>query len=103
MFQQALKPSILLVDDDPRNLVALEAALGSLDCTLAKADSGRDALKCLLVQDFALIVLDVSMPGMDGFETAGLIRGRDRSRSTPLIFLTAHDSRENWVLEGYRL
>src|SRR6185503_2664050 len=83
--------SILLVDDQPRNVVAMQAALASIDCNLVTAHSGRDALKCLLNQDFAAIVLDIHMPGMDGFETASLIRSRDRSRSTPIIFLTADD------------
>lgn len=95
--------SILIVDDEPRNLVALEAALGSIDCRLVKAFSGPEALGCLLAQDFALIVLDVHMPGMDGFETASLIRSRSRSESTPIIFLTADDRAGQRVLAGYRL
>jgi signal transduction histidine kinase len=95
--------SILLVDDQPRNVVALEVALHSIDCTLVRAHSGRDALKCLLTQDFAVIVLDIHMPGMDGFETASLIRARERSHLTPIIFLTADDRRGAPVLEGYRL
>jgi signal transduction histidine kinase len=95
--------SILLVDDQPRNVVAMEAALANVDCHLVTALSGREALKCLLAQDFAAIVLDVHMPGMDGFETASLIRARDRSRSTPIIFLTADDRVGARVLEGYRL
>src|SRR6266851_10249571 len=81
--------SILLVDDKPQNVVALKAALANVDGRLVTAHSGREALKCVLAQDFAVIVLDVHMPGMDGFETASLIRGRDRSRSTLIIFLTA--------------
>lgn len=96
-------PSILLVDDQPRNVVALEAALASVDCSLVTANSGRDALKRLLTQDFALIVLDVHMPGMDGFETASLIRARERSRLTPIIFLTADNPAGARVLEAYRL
>jgi two-component system, sensor histidine kinase and response regulator len=95
--------SILVVDDQPRNVVALEAALGSLDCSLVKAYSGRDALKCVLAQDFAVIVLDIHMPEMDGFETASLIRARERSHTTPIIFLTADDRAGPRVLEGYRL
>jgi PAS domain S-box-containing protein len=95
--------SILLVDDEARNVVALEAALASVDCNLVTAHSGREALKRVLVQDFAVVVLDVHMPGMGGFETAGLIRGRDRSHSTPIIFLTADDRGGPWVHEGYRL
>lgn len=95
--------SILVVDDEPRNLVALEAALTSVDCSVVKALSGFEALKSLLTQDFAVIVLDIRMPGMDGFETAGLIRARERSRLTPIIFLTADDRAGAPVLEGYRL
>jgi CheY-like chemotaxis protein len=95
--------SILVVDDEPRNVVALEAALASVDCTLVKAQSGLDALKCVLAQDFAMILLDVHMPVMDGFETASLIRARERSHSTPIIFMTADDRDGPRVLEGYRL
>jgi CheY-like chemotaxis protein len=95
--------SILLVDDEPNNLVALEAALASVDCRLITADSGRDALKCVLLQDFALILLDVRMPGMDGFETASLIRARAKSRSTPIMFMTAYDPAAERIQEGYRL
>jgi CheY-like chemotaxis protein len=94
--------SVLLVDDQPHNIVALEAALASVDCRLVKAYSGRDALRCVLAQDFAVIVLDVHMPVMDGFETAGLIRARERSQSTPIIFLTADDRDGPRVPEGYQ-
>src|ERR1700687_1085671 len=83
--------SVLLVDDEHSNVVALKAALDGVECRVVTADSGRDALKCVLAQDFAVILLDVRMPGMDGFETASLIRARERSRSTPIIFLTAAD------------
>src|ERR1700682_5450448 len=95
--------SILAVDDQPRNVVALEAALASVDCGLVKAYSGRDALKCVLAQDFAVIVLDTHIAEMDGFETASLIRERERSRATPIIFLTADERAGPRVLEGYRL
>jgi signal transduction histidine kinase len=95
--------SILVVDDQPSNVVALEAALAGIDCRLVKAHSGRGALRCLLGQDFAVIVLDIHMPELDGFETARLIRARDRSQSTPIIFLTADDRTGERVLEGYRL
>src|ERR1700682_1658492 len=95
--------SILVVDDEPRNVVALEAALASVDCALVKAHSGLDALNCVLAQDFAVIVLDIHMPDMDGFETASLIRARERSHTTPIIFLTADDRHGPRVLEGYRL
>src|SRR6202047_3440597 len=95
--------SVLLVDDERRNVLALEAALVTVDCRLVKAHSGPDALKCVLAQDFAVIVLDVHMPGMDGFETARMIRAREKSRLTPIIFLTADDRRGARVLEGYGL
>jgi signal transduction histidine kinase len=95
--------SILLVDDQPRNLVALEAALAGVDCRLVTARSGQDALKHLLTQDFAVIVLDIHMPGMGGFETASPIRARERSHPTPIIFQTADDRGGAQVLEGYRL
>jgi CheY-like chemotaxis protein len=83
------KVNILMVDDQPENLAALEATLADLNQNLVKAHSGREALKQLLENDFAVILLDVQMPGMDGFETAKLIRQRRRSSSTPIIFLTA--------------
>jgi two-component system, sensor histidine kinase and response regulator len=95
--------SVLIVDDEPRNVLALEAALASVDCRLVKACSGLDALKCVLAQDFAVIVLDIHMPVMDGFETASLIRARQRSHLTPIMFLTADDRRGAPVLQGYRL
>lgn len=83
------KVNILMVDDQPENLAALEATLSDLNQNLVKAHSGREALKQLLENDFAVILLDVQMPGMDGFETAKLIRQRRRSSTTPIIFLTA--------------
>ena len=80
--QADYRAKILLVDDTPANLIALEAALESLDADVMQASSGFDALRLLLSNDFAAIVLDVKMPGMDGFETASLIRERPRSRHT---------------------
>jgi signal transduction histidine kinase/DNA-binding response OmpR family regulator len=94
--------NILLVDDRSENLLALEAMLEQLGQNLVKARSGEEALKCLLRQDFALILLDVQMPGMDGFETAELIRGRERSAHTPIIFLTAINTSEKHISRGYR-
>src|SRR5689334_18020773 len=81
------KVNILLVDDRPENLVALEALLGDLGQNMVKAGSGKEALKHLLHEEFAVILLDVQMPEMDGFETAGLIRARERSSHTPIVFL----------------
>jgi two-component system, sensor histidine kinase and response regulator len=93
--------NILLVDDQPANLVALEAMLQSLGQNLIKADSGREALKWLLTHEFAVILLDVKMPEMDGFETAELIRQRDKSRHTPILFLTAGDNTQTQAVRGY--
>jgi signal transduction histidine kinase len=93
--------SILLVDDKEANLIALEAMLQGLGQRLVRATSGRDALKQLLTQDFAVILLDVKMPEMDGFETATLVRQRERSRHTPIIFLTAADRTQTNAVRGY--
>src|SRR5688572_26543773 len=79
---------ILVVDDNDTNLIAIEAALQPLGRKMVLARSGVEALARLLEQDFALIVLDVAMPGMDGFETARLVRTRERNRATPIIFVT---------------
>jgi PAS domain S-box-containing protein len=95
--------NILLVDDQPENLVALEAILGELEANLVKSTSGEEALRCLLNDDFAVILLDVQMPHMDGFEVATLIRQRKRSRDTPIIFLTAFSSSEQFMFKGYAL
>lgn len=95
------KINILLVDDHPENLLALEGILESLGQNLVRATSGTKALKCLLNQDFAVILLDVQMPDLDGFETAALIRQRERSRHTPIIFLTAFSSSDEMVTKGY--
>ncbi|WP_035991025.1 response regulator [Leptolyngbya sp. KIOST-1] len=95
--------NILLVDDQPENLVALEAILGELEANLVKSTSGEEALRCLLQEDFAVILLDVQMPQMDGFEVATLIRRRPRSQDTPIIFLTAFSSSEQFMFKGYAL
>jgi CheY-like chemotaxis protein len=79
---------ILVVDDDPKGIVAIEAALGDIDRTIVSATSGAEALAKLLEQDFALILLDVAMPDMTGIETARLIRARERNRDTPILFVT---------------
>jgi PAS domain S-box-containing protein len=97
------KVNVLLVDDHPENLLALEAILGSLGQNLVRATSGAEALRHLLNQDFAVILLDVQMPDMDGFETAALIRQRERSRHTPIIFITAFSTNDNMVFRGYSL
>ncbi len=97
------KAKILLVDDRPENLLAMEAVLESPDYELIRAQSGADALKEVLRNDFAAILLDVQMPGMDGFETAELIRKRERSRYVPILFITAINKDEPYVHRGYRL
>jgi phosphoserine phosphatase RsbU/P len=93
--------SVLLVDDHPANLLALEATLADLNLDLIPAVSGREALRRVLQQDFALILMDVNMPGMDGFEAADLIRQRKRSAHTPIIFLTATEAADSQVFKGY--
>jgi signal transduction histidine kinase len=95
--------NILLVDDRPENLLALEATLGYLGQTIVKANSGREALKLLLDHEFAMILMDVHMPDMDGFETAALIRQREKSQNVPIIFLTAMNKSEGQVFRGYSL
>lgn len=93
--------SILLVDDEPANLLALSAILEPLGQSLVHANSGAEALRCVLQQDFAVILLDVMLPDMDGFETAKRIRERERSRHTPVIFLTAMYETTDYVSRGY--
>ena len=94
---------ILVVDDNQTNLIAIEAALSPLGRKLVLAHSGVEALGRLLEQDFALIILDVAMPGMDGFETAKLVRTRERNRATPIIFITGLSWEHDAVLRGYEL
>lgn len=96
------RAQILLVDDTPANLIALEAALEGVDADLVLASSGFEALRHLLTIDFAAIILDVRMPGIDGFETAALIRARKRSEHTPIIFLTGFQNEEH-LFRGYGL
>jgi PAS domain S-box-containing protein len=93
--------AILLVDDHEENLIALEAVLEPLGCRLVAARSGEEALKALLQDEFAVILLDVQMPGLDGFETAELIRGRERTRTVPIIFVTAISKEPHHVFRGY--
>src|SRR5580693_5384853 len=93
--------NILLVDDQPNNLLALEAVLDHHEYNLVMAQSGDEALRRLLRDDFALILMDVLMPGMDGLETAELIRQRERTRYTPIIFVTAIGRSEAHVAQGY--
>ena len=92
---------ILLVDDTPENILALEGILSRPDYNLVRAQSGSEALKLVLKHDFAVILLDVLMPGMDGFETARLVRARDRSKHIPILFLTAHGAELSLIYQGY--
>jgi signal transduction histidine kinase/DNA-binding response OmpR family regulator len=97
------KANVLLVDDKPENLLALEAILADLGQNLIGATSAREALRVLLLEDVALILLDVQMPGLSGFELAELIRERERTQHTPIIFVTANNSDEEYVFKGYAL
>ncbi|HJY34738.1 MAG TPA: response regulator, partial [Vicinamibacterales bacterium] len=95
------KPKVLIVDDQPRNLDVLEAMLGDMDCTLIRATSPDEALLAIVRHDFAALVLDIKMPEMSGIELATLIKRRKRSEHVPILFLTAHSSNDDDVLEGY--
>ena len=94
---------ILLVDDRPENLLALEAILEPLGQALIRATSGPDALKRVLETEFAVILLDVQMPGMNGFEVAEIIKSRERSRTIPIIFLSAISKEDAYVFKGYSM
>ncbi|HUS06829.1 MAG TPA: ATP-binding protein [Bryobacteraceae bacterium] len=98
---QAIK--ILLVDDNESKRTALKTMLGDFGRNLVAVDSGKDALRALLKEDFAVILMDVHMPVMDGFETAALIRQREKSAYVPIIFITAADKSESHVAKGYSL
>ena len=93
--------NVLLVDDRPENLLALEVSLEPLGVNLVKAASGTEALRCLLRDDFALVLLDVQMPGMDGLEAARVIKQRERTRHVPIIFLTGSTTDPRHMFRGY--
>ena len=95
--------NILMVDDSPTNLLALDSILQAPERNLVSASSGYDALRYLLNNEVAVILMDVYMPGLDGLETAELIRGRDRSRNIPIIFLTADSTGGRHLSRGYSL
>src|SRR6266567_9252028 len=97
------KVNVLLVDDRRENLLALEGILKGLNENLVKAGSGAEALKYLLRNEVAVVLLDVEMPDMDGFQTATLIREREKTRHTPIIFLTAISKSDIHVSQGYSL
>jgi signal transduction histidine kinase len=100
-MSDSLHASILLVDDDPASLLAMQEMLASLGARLVTASSGEEALRCVLDDDFAAILMDVKMPGIDGFTTARMIRERKRSRYTPVIFLTAATDDFSAMFRGY--
>ena len=95
------KQKILMVDDRPENLVALEAVLEGDDRVLIKANSGNEALMLLLKHQFSLVLLDVQMPRMDGFEVAELMRANKKIQKVPIIFVTAISKEKKYVFKGY--
>jgi two-component system, sensor histidine kinase and response regulator len=95
------RPTVLLVDDVEANLIALDAALGSLDCDLVRASNGNEGLRELLRHDFAVMLLDVQMPDMDGYEMAAYARENPSTRDVPIIFVTAMLEAEDTALRGY--
>ena len=94
-------PAILLVDDREENLIAMEAALGLLGCRVVAVPSGEAALREMLRDDYSLVILDVQMPGLDGFETARAIKERERTRDVPILFVTAISRQDEHRLHGY--
>jgi DNA-binding response OmpR family regulator len=98
-----LKPKVLIVDDHPENLMAMKAVLESENFEVVESSSGAEALKQMLDHEFAVILLDVQMPVMDGYETATLIRSREKSRTTPIIFISAVFIDEEHTLRGYQV
>lgn len=97
------KVNILIVDDRKENLLALEALLENPEITIIKAESGNQALGLMLEFNFALVLLDVQMPEMDGFEVAELMRGKEKTRNIPIIFVTAINKEEKYVFKGYEM
>ncbi|MDF1630237.1 MAG: response regulator [Alcanivoracaceae bacterium] len=98
-----IEQRILMVDDQPSNLVSLDAILEAEGRVLLKATSGPEALKILLKEDISLVLLDVQMPGMDGFEVAELMRQRKDTQSIPIIFVTAISKEDKYVFRGYQV
>lgn len=95
--------NLLIVDDRPENLLALECLLEPLGINIVKAESGNEALACMLEHDFFLVLMDVQMPEMNGFETAELMRGSQKTRHIPIIFVTAISKEQQYVFRGYEL
>jgi PAS domain S-box-containing protein len=96
-----VKPSLLLVDDNPQSLLALETLLAADDRIIVKAQSGEEALKHLLDKDYSVVLLDIKLTGIDGYETAGFIRAREKTRDVPIIFLTSYNKDDADVVKGY--
>jgi diguanylate cyclase (GGDEF)-like protein/PAS domain S-box-containing protein len=94
-------PAILVVDDQASNLIAMEAVFDGEPVELVKAGSGQEALRLLLEREFALVLLDVQMPNLDGFEVAEIMRSNPRTESTPIIFLTAISKEQRYIFRGY--
>src|SRR5438270_5334412 len=101
MLSPAERLPILVVDDRPDNLVTLEAVLAPLGLDVITASSGEEALRLMLERDFALILLDVRMPGIDGIETAKMIKARERTAEVPIVFLTAARDEVSAMVRGY--
>ncbi|MBF0377199.1 MAG: response regulator [Desulfamplus sp.] len=101
MDDNLFKPKILIVDDIAENLFALERILGKIDAEIVKASSGNEALTLILDHDFALIILDVQMPDMDGYEAAELIKSNEKTENVPIIFVTAIDREDSKEIKGY--
>lgn len=99
--QEIAKPSLLLVDDNPQSLLALESLLAGDDRIVVKAQSGEEALKHLLDNDYSVVLLDIKLSGIDGYETAGFIRAREKTRNVPIIFLTSYNKDDADVVKGY--
>lgn len=97
------KPNILIVDDRPENLLVLESILEPINCNIIKATSGNKALSLMLDYDFALVLLDVQMPEMDGFETAELMKCRENTKYIPIIFVTAISKEQRCIFMGYEV
>lgn len=102
-MQEAKGPNILIVDDRPENLLVLEILLEDMDCQIIKANSGNEALGLMLEYEFALVLLDVQMPEMDGFETAELMRGTEKTRYLPIVFVTALSKEKVSMFKGYEV
>jgi response regulator RpfG family c-di-GMP phosphodiesterase len=102
-MEEHVKPNILLVDDRPENLLALEAIMEGVPCTIFKAHSGQEALWLVLHQQIDLVLLDVQMPEMDGFEVARMIHSKKATKDIQIIFITAISKEQKYVEKGYEM